>query len=737
MADTTFTFDGTERTLMVLTECLEAFTEAWEGADEPPAPGDFLPATPEVRRVVLTELIKIDLEYRWLRRNLPKRVAEYYSEFTDLLGDVVPVDLLYEEYHIRKQSGVVVDPQDYVEAYPQQAAELEQLLRLGEPYASTALFSKESRARLEELAAGEQVDEFDLLLPLGKGSFASVFLARQTSMQRLVALKISVDQSSEPQTLAQLDHDYIVRVFDQRILEDRQLRLLYMQYVSGGTLQAVVQKLVATHPQERLGQLLLKCIDRALEDRGESRPSGSTHRATLAAASWPEAVCWIGSRLAQALDYAHRRGILHRDVKPANVLLTAEGEPKLADFNISFSSKLAGASPATYFGGSLAYMSPEQLEACHPGHSREPEELDGRSDIYSLGVLLWEMLTGRRPFADESLDGSWSKTLDQMIARRRHGVSPERLASLPQDCPAGLRQALLKCLEPEVTNRYQSGAELSKELELCQRPRTQALLYPPANSARVRLRHYALLVLLTAGVLPHVFAGMFNYAYNRREIVENMHDAIDEFDRIQLVINAVAFPVGAGIGGWVAWSVIAGLRDLRAGMKLDAQTLATLRRRCLRLGHYGALIGVCLWSIAAAAYPISMRALVGPTPMAALMHFFGSLLLCGFVATAYPFFMITFFALRSLYPKLLLANLAAADDSAELESLKRRTWVYLIVGASVPMLGVATLVLIGSQEQFARIAMGILSLGSLAGCAVLFWLFRQTQDDIDALQEAF
>ena len=83
--------------------------------------------------------------------------------------------------------------------------------------------------------------------------------------------------------------------------------------------------------------------------------------------------------------------MLHRDVKPANVLLTAEPSPKLADFNISFSDKVDGATPAAYFGGSLAYMSPEQLEACNPAHARSADELDGRSDLYSLGMVLWEL----------------------------------------------------------------------------------------------------------------------------------------------------------------------------------------------------------------------------------------------------------------------------------------------------------------------------------------------------------
>ncbi len=123
-------------------------------------------------------------------------------------------------------------------------------------------------------------------------------------MQRLVALKVATDRSDEPQTLAQLDHDHIVRVYDQRTMPDRKLRLLYMQYIAGGTLQAVIQRVRRTPPEERTGKLLLDVIDESLERRGESRPSESSTRAWLARASWPEAVCWLGAKLARALDYA-------------------------------------------------------------------------------------------------------------------------------------------------------------------------------------------------------------------------------------------------------------------------------------------------------------------------------------------------------------------------------------------------------------------------------------------------
>ncbi len=102
-------------------------------------------------------------------------------------------------------------------------------------------------------------------------------------------------------------------------------------------------------PARRTGARLLEVIDRNLAERGDSPPSDSSLRHRLATASWPQAVCWLGSRLAMALAYAHQRGVLHRDVKPANVLLAADGTPKLADFNISYSSKLEGATAASLF----------------------------------------------------------------------------------------------------------------------------------------------------------------------------------------------------------------------------------------------------------------------------------------------------------------------------------------------------------------------------------------------------
>ena len=377
---------------------LDALSKAWQGDDLPPRLGDFLNEVPAANRVlVLTELIKVDLEYRWQEHELPKQVEEYVEEFPELAAcGGIPCDLIYEEFHVRRNTGNPPSPENYFARFPDQAERLRRMMSV-EPdqMASTMLLA---RPREAELDVGQQIDDFDLLVRLGKGSFGSVFLARQVSMQRLVALKITRDRGVEPQTLAQLDHPHIVRVYDQRHLPERRLQLMYMQHVPGGTLQDVLETIQEQSPNDRSGKSLLKSVDRALEKHGQS-PVDSSTRQKLTAFTWPEAVCWLGARLAEALDYAHGRGVLHRDVKPANVLLAADGTPKLVDFNVSFASKLEGATPAAYFGGSLVYMSPEQIEAYNPDHSRKPDELDGRCDIYSLGLVLWELLTGQRPSA--------------------------------------------------------------------------------------------------------------------------------------------------------------------------------------------------------------------------------------------------------------------------------------------------------------------------------------------------
>ena len=168
----------------------------------------------------------------------------------------------------------------------------------------------------------------------------------------------------------------------------------------------------------------------------------------------------------------------------ANVLLSAEGAPKLADFNISYSDTVAGTTPAAYFGGSLAYMSPEQLEAAHPARARQADELDGRSDVYALGVVLWELLTGHRPFDDAPGGMGWSATVEYMLQTRLRGVDTGRLDHAGVACPPTLRRILSKCLSPDRDARWPDGGELARQLDLCLDQRARGLLDPPARAER-------------------------------------------------------------------------------------------------------------------------------------------------------------------------------------------------------------------------------------------------------------
>jgi eukaryotic-like serine/threonine-protein kinase len=720
--------DHAPGTWNILAGQVQAFIKAWEAGGDIPDLDQFVTAGPTgQRRLMLVELIKVDLNYRWSRGREPRKIEDYLAAFPELAQGGPPCDLLYEEFHVRKRAGEAVEPRDYQQRFPDQAAELGRLLGLEAPHLSTSLIGGQ---QLQEIEVGGKVDDFDLFALLGKGAFARVFLARQRSMQRLVALKVSADAGEEPQTLAQLDHPHIVRVYDQRLVPKEGLRLLYMQFVPGGTLQAVIELMRKTPQVERSGRTLLRAVDAALEERGETSPVGSALRGRLAVWTWPETVCWLGARLAEALDYAQRQEVLHRDVKPANVLLTAEGAPKLADFNVSFSCKLDGASPAAFFGGSLSYMSPEQIEAFNPAHPRNAGDLDGRSDLYSLCIILWELLAGRRPFRDDGLDRAWAAMLAQMTERRRAGVDPTQTPLPAGNLPAGLQQVLLSGLDPDPARRPQTGAVLARELELCLQPHARDLLHPPEGGWRSFVRRRGLVCLLLATVAPNAAAAIFNFSYNRSEIIGRMSGAEPVFWNVQFAINGIAFPLGVACLGVLVRPAARAVRQVDKGEPLDADLLPPPRRRCLALGDWAAGLSIALWLLAGPLYPLALWAVLGSLPVWFIMDFVVSLALCGLIASVYPFFGVTFLTVRALFPILARGGNLDAGDLTGMERLKRRTGWYLLLSAVAPMLTVAAWAAMGSEN---RMALGVLSAVSLAGLAAAFVLSRAIQGDLEAL----
>ena len=750
-------------------DSVQRFANAWTTAPAPPDLTAYLPDADRIRRCRLVDLIRIDLEQRSLRGQPVKRLTEYVAELPDLQRVDLPADVIFAEFEQRRDRGEAVDVSDYFRDYPEQAAELSGLLDIeitefaeqtafsdDPPYSDETDSTREtsntvSRPRrfdpIEQIEVGQTVDEFDLLTPLGSGAFARVFLARQRSMQRLVAVKVSEDRGTEPQTLAQLDHDYIVRVFDQRILQDQGLRLLYMQYLPGGTLLGVLHMMRKnTWTPDRTGQLLLDAIDDAMEAKGEIRPSDSSIRDEIAQLSWPETVAWLGRRLAEALDYAGRHDVLHRDIKPANILLTAEGIPKLADFNISFSGRIRGTSPIAYFGGSLSYMSPEQLEACQPTKSATAADLDTRSDIYSLGVVLWELLTGRKPFPDkrfgEHLPPSLGSAtgddtvIEAMLEHRHAGVAEDAMHDLPPDTPAALRRILLTCMAPDPDNRWANGADLAQQLDLCLDSHARALVDPPQDSWRLRLRQprWGVPLIALAMAVPNLLAGFYNVAQNQIIVSKLSPDVLARFERIVTINNVLSYSIGAVLVLFVGRRLLSVSIGLRKGRSYSAATLAHARTDAVMLSERLVAVAFGLWVAFGIAWPIGLQLAGGGVPTRAFLHFAAAQIVCGAIAVAYPFFLVSFYGIRCVYPVFLLYGRVSHNDARRLRLLRRRANVYLAVAASVPLLGIASVTFLQSDEVSAVIVpVRYLCLGTIAAFVGSYWLFRQLEGDLDAL----
>jgi tRNA A-37 threonylcarbamoyl transferase component Bud32 len=274
---------------------------------------------------------------------------------------------------------------------------------------------------MSEDLIGKTLGGYAIEALVGRGGMATVYLARQTSMNRTVALKIlQRDQMKdeaylkrferEVSIVAQLEHRSIVPVYDHGQHEGQPF--IAMRYMAGGSLDAYLQE--GALAQERVLSLC--------------------------------------EQIAPALDYAHSKNVLHRDLKPSNVLLDDAGGAYITDFGIArvFGDGTTTEVTLTQNGvvGTPAYMSPEQAQG---------KELDGRSDIYSLGIVLFELLTGRRPFNAET---PYSIAVMQVTAE------PPSPRQFNPSLSLSLEHVLLKALRKRPEERFQTAVELTEALRM-------------------------------------------------------------------------------------------------------------------------------------------------------------------------------------------------------------------------------------------------------------------------------
>jgi serine/threonine protein kinase/tetratricopeptide (TPR) repeat protein len=358
---------------------------------------------------------------------------------------------------------------------------------------------------------GDRFAGFDVLAVLGTGTFGRVYLARQGDLaDRYVALKVSTDLAGESRALARFQHTNIVPIYSVHRVPPFQA--VCMPYFGATTLAHLLTRVRGEAGLPATGRQLVETL-RVLSDETDvapplppttglvpSRapdtpaltPEPATPRATLPGRAgagaflgllrgmpYTDAVCWLGARLADGLHYAHTCGFVHNDLKPANVLLTDDGQPMLLDFGVADDLAQRGGG-AGAIGGTFPYMSPEHLESTR---TRTPVT-DPRSDVYALGIILFELLTRRHPFRFPT--GDPDVEVPAMIADRQAGA-PSLRALNPAVSP-GLEAVIRKCLAPDPARRYQSAADLRDDLD---RHRTgQALRHVRVPSVRERVRKW-------------------------------------------------------------------------------------------------------------------------------------------------------------------------------------------------------------------------------------------------------
>lgn len=333
------------------------------------------------------------------------------------------IDEILAAFLQSRDAGETVVTEDLLAQYPEFAEELRQFFSQNDHLYHLIDPVEAERPTEQDQPAIREFGDYQLLEQIAQGGMGIVYKARQKSLNRIIALKVIRSSGSaskadikrfqtEAESAAKLKHPHIVTVYE--VGEHEGQPYFTMPYVSGCNLASIV----ADHPLS------------------------------------PELAVKYALAMAEAIEYAHREGILHRDLKPSNILIDGNDRVQVTDFGLA--TQVGNDSELTRTGqiiGTPSYMSPEQA-------SGQRELVSPRSDIYSLGATLYELLTGRPPFRAATV----VETIRQVI-----DVDPPSPRLLNPTLPRDLETICLKCLEKAPARRYQSANELADELGRFQR----------------------------------------------------------------------------------------------------------------------------------------------------------------------------------------------------------------------------------------------------------------------------
>ena len=393
--------------------------------------------------------------------------VEGYLDRLDVSDSRGAVELIYREFCLAEAAGNRPDRSQYLRRFPQHKQALDRVLGLHEACSPSLLgHLVESTCAVQDLPCeGDEIGPYLLRRELGRGSFARVFLAEQSNLEnRLVVVKIAARQTREPWLLARVRHAHIVEIVSHTMVDDGAFQLICMPFWGGGTLAAILAAQGQRTGRPTSGHDLLSDLDAVAAPEYPTVHPARPAREVLAGLTYDQALAWLGARLAEALDHAFSRDVAHGDVKPSNILLSADGNPMLLDFNLAREgSPLNPSQWVNERGGTLAYMAPERLRilaaggphqdsvavpeanepeigrANRPGAStdidaNEPEDAPHRADIYALGMVLLEAATGRMP-AQPALPAEPARPARKLAQDRGEYLRGGPCAKRPGDNP--------------------------------------------------------------------------------------------------------------------------------------------------------------------------------------------------------------------------------------------------------------------------------------------------------------
>lgn len=309
---------------------------------------------------------------------------------------------------------------------------------------------------------GDRVGDFTLLRQLGRGAFAVVFLALEETTNRYVVVKLSKVKCEEARVLGQLHHPHIVDIHAAPFDKESGLYLVSMPFQGSATLEDLLEVAYPKQGNQSPPLYGATILEAARRNLGVTMPQGTWGYPDpfLNRCSYVDGIVWLGQRMASALMAVHKAGFVHQDLKPSNVLLGADGWPRLMDFNLAAHQ----GDTRSYLGGTLPYMAPETLQEIITPAKRLTSK-GVKADLYSLGVILYELLSGVHPFGRFPKTRRLREGIAQVLEKQKAGSKP--LSQLVPSVPNRLSKTVEKCLAFDPDQRFSDAEELLNELNRC------------------------------------------------------------------------------------------------------------------------------------------------------------------------------------------------------------------------------------------------------------------------------